>query len=172
MGGYNPMSLKTVTPDGQGITNQIGGPGTTKAGPITVYDSPNQVNGNFLVIDHRGYFIPPSTGTYNFTSPYSNDFSTIWLGPEAYSGWDLSNTSIDQEASFFGKSIMRELKQGVPLAYRGFYYNTYAAGFFALQITGPDGMVVEYTTTTDSPYMVQYLCDGSAPAFPPWEQET
>lgn len=54
------------------------------------------------------------------------------------------------------------------------YANEKGAAQLEFNITRPNGnAILSATSTRDSPYFVQYSCDGtSAPEFQPWGQET
>lgn len=59
------------------------------------------------------------------------------------------------------------------LAFRIVFGQAQGAAVFQFSVTAPDGTVILDSNTEDSPYLVQYSCDGTtAPEFPAFGSET
>src|SRR5438034_1242844 len=94
---YDPTIYKSTTPDVSGVTDTFSfftnGDGLS---PQSVYGS-QPVEVDLIAVNHRGYFIAPQSGTYNFTLNSVDDWYTLWVGSVAYSGWTLDNALFTQQ---------------------------------------------------------------------------
>jgi hypothetical protein len=112
--------------------------------------------------------------TFNFDVP--DDAVWMWLGPNAYSGWTRANADVFVGAAYYGataQSFSTTLVEGEYVPLRILFAQAQGGMSFYFSITAPDGTVVLDSNTQDSPYLVQYSCDGvTGPAFPAFGAET
>jgi hypothetical protein len=126
-----------------------------------------------ITINNRGYLYAEESGNYTFSAPSVDDILLIWLGPNAYNNYTRSNADLVQNyidprsggSSATTYSVF--LQNGTYTPFRFLYANAQSKGDYALNVTAPDGStIIDGTTTQQSPYLVQYSCDCSAPEFP------
>jgi hypothetical protein len=168
--------VKNVQPYYQGTTTQAGGIDEQASGDISIYGSTETFPDTYFVLNHQGYIFAETTGTFTFSSSNVDDIVFLWLGPDAYSGWtgdsDGGNYALRLTLSESG-SATYDLVQGEYLPFRIIFGQQGGPVEFFFTITAPDGTVLLSYETPNSPYIVQYSCDGVlAPEFPPFGSET
>lgn len=174
---FNPAHFKTMEPNATGQTSKVFIPdrfaNTGDTFPVPVYDI--QVPVELFVLNHRGYFYAPQAGTYNFSVPRMDDAAFVWLGAHAYQGWTRNNADISFICSFPREqqttSASVVLKQGEYLPLRIVFAQAQGGVSLQFQVTGP-GDVQYLNSDTESPFVVGKSCDGKAPAFDDFGQET
>ena len=162
--------IKTVQPSYNSTTTQAGGINVQAASSISIYGSTQTFSSTYFVLNHRGYIFAAATGTYTFSTSNPDDIVFLWLGPNAYSGW-TGNPSGGNDAfrvpyQGYG-STTYNLVQGQYLPFRIVFGQQGGPVRFTFTITAPDGTVILDSNTQDSPYIVQYSCDGVA--APQWQ---
>lgn len=168
--------FKTAPPENgtPGVTNVIGFSNGDPSNQISIYGQP-PMRTDFFAINHRGYLFARQSGEYTFYTPATDEITLFWIGGKAYSGFERDNADIDQQ--YIGSG-------GIPITFKvtlsvGQYYPirilyANAQGYSALSFTvvAPDGTTIVSSNSDPSPYLVQFSCDGTAPPFPPFGQET
>jgi hypothetical protein len=127
----------------------------------------------YIVLQHRGYIFAPISGTYTFTVHNGDNDVLIWLGANAYSGYTKANAALI-DADFltgqdYSTTLQLEAEQWYPL--RVMYANSGGPGELDLTITAPDGTVI-MSYEVETPYLMQYSCDGVYPPFADWNAES
>ncbi|CAD0093002.1 unnamed protein product [Aureobasidium mustum] len=162
------------TPEYQATASVCGGLYANDVGEISIYGSTQTFESDYFTLNHVGYIFAQSSGTYTFTLTQPDDIALLWLGSKAYSGWTRANA--DATAVIVGRpsaSATVDLVQGQYLPFRVVFGQAQGAVSFYLTLTAPDGTVILNSDTPDSPFLVQFSCDGtSAPAFPAFGSET
>lgn len=140
---------------------------------FSIYGS-QPVSTNYFVLNHRGYVYAQQPGTYTFEASQVDDSVYIWVGPVAYSGWNGPNANLFVTIGQGGTgSYSIDLTEGQYYALRIVFAQAQGPASFSLQVTAPDGSVFLSDSSTASPYLVQYSCDGTtAPKYPAFGQET
>lgn len=168
---FDPVVQKTMLPYYTGFTPKLGVSNANSVYGQTPRDY------QFVVVNHRGYLYAHLAGEYTFSSPFVDDSSIFWIGPNAYSGWTRPNANIDQAYLSSGaipQQFKMMLEKGKYYPIRNVWANGGGPGSFKFTITAPDGSVVVDDKTTSCPYLVQFGCKAEydAPAFPAWGAET
>lgn len=60
------------------------------AGPSTILSMPQRANTASTLV-FQGYFAPPTSGTWTFTLFSIDDVADMWMGQNAYTGWNTAN---------------------------------------------------------------------------------
>ncbi|KAF5665257.1 conidiospore surface protein [Fusarium circinatum] len=176
---FVPQSFKQDNPVYVGTTRQIGGlfqPGSgAQSGPI--YGSPQDFPLDYFALNHHGYLYSCDAGTYKFDIPYANDAVYLWIGQNAYLGWNSGNANAkalyNQPDHIAGTAHFEiDLPAGQYIPIRFVYGQAQYGGGFTFTVTAPNGQVLVGNDVTASPYIVRNSCDGIlAPAYPPFGQE-
>ncbi|THZ98195.1 hypothetical protein D6C82_05950 [Aureobasidium pullulans] len=169
---------KQMTPTYNSTTNQGVGIYGSEWSSVSLYGSSQAYSDNYFYLSHKGYFFAQVTGYYNFTIKDADDIAYVWMGDAAYSGW----TGGPSGGNYVAKArccwppentntttYWMEAETYVP--FRIVLGQQDGSTSLGLTITAPDGTVI-LQTGKESDYVVQYSCDGSAPAFPDWGYET
>jgi hypothetical protein len=172
---FDPTPLKTATVLDQGTTTEIDIHGDGSA--LTLYGK-SEPYPTFFAVNHRGYLLAPSSGTYTFSATGADEIIIFWIGPDAYSGWTRDNADGVDAINDCGRTVpfsfSIDLVGGVYYPIRVVYAD--AQGFVTsgtVALTAPDGTILLGGGTGPSPWIVQFSCDGtSAPSYPPFGQET
>lgn len=171
---YDPTVIKTETPDYQSTASVCGGIDDSDSTDISIYGSSETFSSNYFTLNHVGYLFAEVDGTYTFSFSGVDDIALLWLGNYAYSGWTRDNAhlsavyGVDREAT-----TTYTLEAEEYLAFRIVFGQAQGAAVFQFSVTAPDGTVILDSSTEDSPYLIQYSCDGTtAPAFPAFGSET
>lgn len=164
-----------MTPTITGTTQLIYIPVSDGSGTALFYGKGPESLSNY-VVDYKGYLYAPQTGNYSFFFDYVDDLAFIYLGPAAYTGWNLTNYNY---TAYWGTTnpgtFTASLVQGQYMALHVPYGQGDNAGGFGFDIVGPDGSYVMTAMSglVASPYVVWHSCDNTtAPAFPVWGSET
>lgn len=173
---FQPTTFKPVRPFATGTVSAIGplnNPSTSNT-QISVYNSPSfQSNG--WALDHKGYLFASQSGNYTFQAQNPDDIVMVWLGTNAYSGWN-NNTGNWILRSCYGNgetTATQSLDQGQYYPLRVLFANAQGAYALKFNVTAPDGTQFISQTGATSLFLVQNSCDNTtAPAFPAWGQET
>lgn len=100
----------------------------------------------------------------------------MWIGENAYNGRYIRlNASLEQgyTSGVGTKSYKITLEAGKYYAFRILVVNGQGAASFALSVSAPDGTVlISPNTDAETPFFVQFSCDGTSPAFQPFGKET
>jgi hypothetical protein len=98
---YDPTVIKTVTPRYTSTTSYIylHAPGTSA---ISIYGSSETFESTYFALNHRGYIYSELAGVYTFQSTAVDDILFFWGGPDAYSGWNKSNTEAYDVGGYVG----------------------------------------------------------------------
>ncbi|KAG9840039.1 glycoside hydrolase, partial [Aureobasidium melanogenum] len=172
--GLDAENYKTVTPNYTGVTNFIGGfAWNTYHQSSTIYGSSRPFDHEKMILNHRGYFLAPTSGDYTFSIPTVDDAAFFWLGDVAYSGFNEFNYLLLDNQGNGTQSATVTLAAGRYYPIRLIYGNVGGGpGSLYFQITQGSKVAVDWSSTV-SPYFVQYSCDGTtAPAYPAFGQET
>ncbi|KAF3017053.1 hypothetical protein E8E14_003936 [Neopestalotiopsis sp. 37M] len=169
---FIPEIYKSRIPGVWGITSTIGGISVPGGTQLSIYDSSRTFYSDFFALDHKGYLFAVLPGTYTFTTSHVDDIVLVWLGPRAYSGWTRANADLIVPIGRGSGSASVDLVQGQYLPIRIMFGQGAYPAEFQLSVTAPDGTVFLTSDTQNSPYIVQYSCDGvAAPAFASWGSE-
>lgn len=186
-----------VTPDYDSTTTEVGGISEPAGSYVPIYGSAQDYPASYFVLNHRGYvgialieirnrmndfsltrllqIFAQVTGTYTFTTSNADDIVFLYLGQNAYKGYTRDNADATAVCcSYPGNtaSATIALVQGQYMPFRIVFGQQGGPVIFSLSVTAPDGTVILDSNTQNSPFVVQYSCDGtSAPAFAPWAQE-
>lgn len=134
---------------------------------------PLTIKPTFITIDYHGYFVAPSSGTYNFATRSVDDIFLVWGGPIAYSGWTKENAILTSTyGSYPGTNEVHYfaviLVQGEHYPLRFIYANGDGPGNFDIDVH-VGGTPVNLTASN----LVGFSCDGIlAPPFPAYGFET
>lgn len=178
----NPAYFKTITPK----VTDVGEAGiyrtTVAAGCTTFSFYGSTLSCNYYYMTYRGYIYATQVGVYSITFPSGiDDRGWIWMGPNAYSGYNGTNYIV--EGSYSGLVVTSSLTASFTATQVGQYIpwriafaqKTYGVTFTAV-ITAPDGTVLvsgSNTKTIGNNNMVRYSCDGTtAPKFAAFGAET
>ncbi|KAI1379298.1 GLEYA domain-containing protein [Hypoxylon crocopeplum] len=169
---FDPTLYKTQTSSISGVTNTIGGIRTAGGQQISVYGNPQTFNGDYFVLNHRGYLFAVVSGTYTIQVTGADDAVFLWYGPNAYSGWTRANANLIVTYGGGSPSIDVQLTQGDYLPIRIVYAQGQGLAAFEISVS-VGGNVLLDSNTQNSPYIIQYSCDGTlAPQYPPFGSET
>lgn len=172
---YDPTVIKSDTPDYQATATVCGGLDDTDVGEISIYGSTETFESDYFTLNHVGYIFAEVSGTYTFSFSSVDDIALLWLGDTAYSGWTRDNADMVAVygATTASTATTYALVQEEYLAFRIVFGQAQGAVDFYFSVAAPDGTIILNSDTTDSPYLVQYSCDGTtAPAFPAFGSET
>lgn len=144
---------------------------------ISIYGSTETFESDYFTLNHVGYIFAEVSGIYTFTFTSVDDIAFLWLGDNAYSGWTRNNANmyaVHSSSSATGDATTTyTLVAEQYLAFRIVFGQAQGAVEFFFSVAGPDGTIILDSDTEDSPYLVQYSCDGTtAPAFPAFGSET
>jgi hypothetical protein len=176
---FQPTVFKTVSPYASGTNSAIGPfsyPGLLPL-PTSIYgDLLHPFSTEYFAVDHRGYLFAAQDGVYSFQSTSPDDIIMVWLGPNAYSGWN-NNTGnwILRDPFGAGKNVATAtLSQGQYYPIRVLFANGQQSAELHFNVSAPDGTsIVDSDGSINAQFLVQRSCDGSsAPAFPSWGHET
>jgi hypothetical protein len=170
---YDPTIYKSQTPEVSGVTTTytfntwlFGYPYP----PLSLYGS-SPIALDLIAVNHRGYFIATKPGTYTFTAEVVDDWLSLWLGPTAFSGWNLANAAFT--ATFptgNGVSYSVQLETGLyPI--RVMWANGGGPGQFGFSIQGPDGSMLEEMNSPPSHYLVTDCAEVGTLPYPPFGSE-
>lgn len=158
------------------MTSTVGGIDASGGVAISIYGSSSSFYSDYFSLDHKGYLFAVATGTYTFTFSGVDDIAMLWLGPTAYAGWTRANANLvvpyHQGSGPGSGSTTIDLVEGQYLPIRVLFGQGQGSAVFQLSVAAPDGTVFLDSSTENSPYIVQYSCDGTtAPAYSPWGSE-
>ncbi|KAJ5921025.1 hypothetical protein N7466_009351 [Penicillium verhagenii] len=169
---WTPEEIKDMTPSYTSTTTYLF-LDSTGSTDISIYGSTETFETTYIALNHRGYIYAEVSGNYVFNSPSVDDIIFFWGGPKAFSGWDESNADATDYYCGPAATFTAPLLSGQYYPFRIVYANAQTNSLENITITAPDGTVILGSSTTGSPYIVQYSCDGtSAPPFPAFGQET
>ncbi|KAI1105830.1 GLEYA domain-containing protein [Jackrogersella minutella] len=164
---FLPEAYKTATPDHTGTLSNLGGIANSD---LSAYGS--SIPSTEFVLNHRGYLFVPQTGTYTFSHGRVDDGLVLWVGSPAYQGWTRANADFAAAYGTGAGSATVDLVAGDYVPIRYVFAQADGGSGFQLTVTAPDGTVFLDSTTTTSPYLVQYLCGDNARMYPDFGQET
>ncbi|KAJ5806949.1 hypothetical protein N7474_010541 [Penicillium riverlandense] len=169
---WDPTEIKTIIPSYTSTTPYIflNATGDTD---VSIYGSTQTFDLIDIALNHRGYIYAEVSGDYTYTSSNADDIIFFWSGPKAFSGWTESNADATNEYCQPDSTFTMSLLSGQYYPFRIVYANSQLDAVENITITAPDGTVILGATSTGSPYIVQYSCDGtSAPPFPAFGDES
>lgn len=166
---YDPTIYKSQTPEASGDTTTYTY-NTDNQYYASVYGS-DPIEVDLIALNHRGFFIAEQSGTYTFTVDSVDDWLTLWIGPDALSGWTLDNALFTvQFPGGVGNQYTMDLDVGIyPI--RFMWVNGGSIGVFGFTITAPDGTTVE-SPDSGSQFLVTDCALASTPAYPAFGSET
>lgn len=178
VGNMDATYTKQLTPTYNSTTNLGIGIYGSEWASVSLYGSSQTYSDNYFYLSHKGYFYAQVTGNYNFTIKDANDVAYVWMGENAFTGW----TGGPNGGNYVAKArccwppentntttYYLEAQTYVP--FRIVLGQQDGSTSLGLTITAPDGTVI-LETGKESDYVVQYSCDGTAPPFPDWGDET
>lgn len=193
---WDPASPKSQTPAVTGVTQYL-----HQDTDFSVYGQPTN-DYEYYAIEHRGYILALISGPYTFTVSNLDDIIYMWLGPQAYSGFSKGNANQEANYSpptgqngqnTYTVNLVANTYYPFRLNFRQVSSNNVECKPFAknvlanqvdVQVTGPatfDYRITDPTGATlignspgssAAPNVVQYSCDGVAPQYPAFGQET
>ncbi|KAI0178124.1 GLEYA domain-containing protein [Pestalotiopsis sp. NC0098] len=174
---FLPEVYKGQTPEIPGVYGNIGPVDftSTRSRLVTIYDSNQAFPSAFFALDHKAYFFAPVAGRYVFSVTNVDDAVFLWLGPQAYAGWTRANADgfgVYDEGAGFAR-VVADLAAGEYVPVRLMLAQSQGPASFNFYVAAPDGTNIVSPDVPDSPYLVQFSCDGvTAPAFVDWPLET
>lgn len=180
---FTARAFQTAQPTATGLVNYLQVPFIDRntANP-QIYGNTIPRNGaDQTVVNHRGYLFAKISGTYAFQFETADDIALLWVGSNAYGPtYARSNANIQQlyngaAASYDQQKYTYTLNmtQGQYMPIRIMWANAGYDAAFLLQIYAPDGELITNGTNSNSPYLVQFSCDGTtAPKYKTWGAET
>lgn len=105
----------------------------------------------------------PLDGEYTITAELNDNIVLIWLGTDAYSGWTRGNADLESTYPNPPSSTTVTLSAAQWLLIRVVWADGGGPGTFSISITALDGTEHIGPDLTNSPYLVQYSCDGTSP---------
>jgi len=171
---FNVEFFKTAPPIQSGVTTCIGFRHYPVEVPISIYGR-SPIRCDYIAINHRGYFIPPMTGEYVFSTFNVDDMVCLWLGDSAYNGkYTRANASLIHPLSkgVSTKKYRAVLTAGVHYPFRLILANAQGGASLWLTVTGPDGTVLLSKDVDSGSYFIQHSLSGASPPFQPFGQET
>lgn len=162
------------------MTSSIGGIDESGSGDESIYGSP-PLSSTYFVLNHRGYIFAQQSGTYTFDISSVDDTVYLWIGSDAYSGWTAADSNIEVSYAVTASpkhagsgSYSIDLVQGQYYPVRIIFAQAQGGAVFEITVTAPDGEVFLSSSTTGSPYLVQYSCDlvTAPPYAEPFGSET
>ncbi|KAK6218787.1 hypothetical protein LQW54_002713 [Pestalotiopsis sp. IQ-011] len=174
---FLPEVYKGQTPEIPGVYGNIGPVDFTSSRSrlVTLYDSNQAFPSAFFALDHKAYFFAPVAGRYVFSVTNVDDAVFLWLGPKAYAGWTRANADgfgVYDEGAGFARAFA-DLAAGEYVPVRLMLAQSQGPASFNFFVAAPDGTNIVSPDVVDSPYLVQFSCDGvTAPAFVDWPLET
>ena len=132
-----------------------------------------------FILNHRGYLFAPQSGTYIFNATRIDDVLYVWAGTPgsaAYTGWNKGNKNLFgvYDTNGPGNSTSTfQMTAGKYYAFRAVLGQAgYSAGY-QFSVTAPDGTTFITSDSVNTPYVVQFSCDGTtAPQYPAFGKET
>lgn len=124
-----PLSLLTEI----GFTNRIGWVSSVSS---TIYDGVFSVKPDGPAINHRSYFVPPSTGTYTFTASEFDDGLFMWIGENPFNdNYKRENANIVRNLGNPEAMFTISLDAGKYYPFRVLFVNGAAYAGFRFSIT-------------------------------------
>lgn len=155
----------------RGYTKRIGFRIPSDA-PASIYGG-SPINAALKAINHRAYFLAPTTEIYTVTSSSPDDAVFVWVGPDAFNArYTTANANIAQVLRQRPVSFGFLAEAGVPLPLRVLYINGPTFVSFGIEIKDPAGNVIfGENAVADTPFFIPYTCDRKSPPFQPWGEE-
>jgi hypothetical protein len=156
-----------TTTIGGGFSNMCPNANATK---VTFYGSNIPIGCTQHAINHRGYLYVYATGVWTFRIENVDQVVMLWVGPFAQFNWTRLNTNItvlwDNEIPRSGNFPV-SLEAGTYLPIRFVYGQAIGYISYNVVLIDPFGNVAMDSFTPNSPYLVQYSCDGTS--GPPYQ---
>ncbi|KAK6544349.1 hypothetical protein TWF694_001050 [Orbilia ellipsospora] len=167
---YNPAYFTTQVPFDTGLSSQIAvvAPGASPQG-----FTPNVAS--VYVMQYRGYFLAPATGTYIFSFSAINDILYFWTGDNAVMGFTKGNADgVAMRNGTVNGAFSRSynLTAGQYFPVRIQHADAGAGGSFSFTVTNSAGN--QYViNNTPSKFLVAFACNYDlGPGYPDWGAET
>lgn len=168
---FRPEVYKTVTPGSSGVTSSVGGIDALGGQQITVYGGSKPFAGDYFALDHTGYIYASVAGKHKISIDSVDDIVLLWVGATAVKGWTRNNANM-LVPLLKSESYEVDIPAGTYMPIRVMFVQGQGRAKFGMKIEGPDGQIIADSSTPNSPWIVQYSCDGlSAPKFPEWGSE-
>jgi len=173
------ISSSTAAATPTGLTPAIRYIGT--AGAANQFYNFGLVDPINLAVSHVFYlYIGRGSGYYSFTFPAADDFSYLWVGSKAISGWTGANVDMYRAWTQTDiTAITYYFTQGSYVPIRLMWYNTAGNAEISVRIFAPDGsLMMGPGSNSFAPYLyvpgfVSNPCDVTrGPAFLPFGSET
>jgi len=152
-----------------------------------LYDVPSS-DFRFIGVEHTFYlYAGRGTGYYTFNAGYADDFSRIYIGPKALSGWNATNFDVGYNwdigpltgsTDALVPAVTYWLTQGSYVPIRIIYVQSYGGAQLEFYAIAPDGSyMIQSTPSTNAGFISGQIitnpCNVSmGPAFGPWKQQT
>lgn len=126
-----------------------------------------------MALNHRAYFVPPTSGDYTITVKGSDDITFCWFGPKALNGnYNANNADITVGVKIGEGKGAWSFVAGVWYPFRCLQVNGVGPVDFGLTFSGPHGEDMLSATEKDMPWFRSHSCDGSYAPFQAWGAET
>lgn len=139
--------------------------------PFSIYADTPPRQMEFTAVNHQGYLYAPVTGDYSISIPSSDDITFVWVGSDAFQGWNRANADVEQNYAGNGIEAIIPLTAGTFTPFRVLWANAQTDYNFNFEVRDPDGRIVVNRDGIGSEILVRFACDGSTPAFPAWGDE-
>lgn len=144
---------------------------------VSIYGSPTEFNSTYFTLNHRGYFCPEVTGSYNFTPSGVDDIAFIWLGSNAYSGYTRANANLVADYVYAPgfNTTNHAMTAGTYVPFRIMFGQAQGAIVFRMTVQFPNSTTLLGASSPQSNDVSQYGCPAimsSAPSYPAWSSET
>lgn len=168
-----PMTFFHTAPTSQsGTTKSVGFTNQDRDALISIYGGA-PISTTQIAVNHRAYFVAPSTGVYTIIIEGSDDLTHLWLGPTAFNGnYNEKNADFTIDVSSAEGTHTVSLNEGQWYPFRVIMVNVLAETLFGFKILGPDMEELLSDKVREMPYFRSHSCDGVYPRFQAWGQET
>ncbi|KEY74465.1 hypothetical protein S7711_04501 [Stachybotrys chartarum IBT 7711] len=167
-----------VEPDVTGVTPYAGFQQSQNwQSPISIYGKagPAGTAMGRSIINHRGYLVPSTLGSYTVYLDSADDALYAWVGDNALSNWFPNNSQANRffpTGGVYAFSFqVTEINKPIPL--RFVWVNEGGPGAFQFRLIDPTGKLLLGPATPKGPQIIA-SCSGNdlpVPAWPSWEQE-
>lgn len=162
---FDPAVYKTTTPNYNSTFGSVGGFYYGGSSNATLYNSTYSFSSTNFALNHRGYFYAPKTGNYTISTPSVDDILYVWIGFNAYLGWQANNAVLTSSLLAHSANVTFPATAGNYIPIRLVYGQATGSAGLRLSITGPDNLVI-LNSTQPSDYLIQYGCRRVAKVAP------
>lgn len=174
--------LSGTAPVQSGIVSEVGFPQHFDFNNPLRFDGlltgPAGSNMEFNVLEHRGYLVPAAAGTYKFEISMVDDFTAVWVGSHALTGFATTDASLITQYGLFNPAktfsyVVSAADVGKPVPYRTFWANGGGPAGHQWSIRDSTGAKILGEGTQKNQQIIS-SCTGpqsKAPAWGPWKDE-